>query len=88
MRPANIFRNKWSSVAKKDWPAVHAGDVWRDRDKRMDGRKVRVLLTSTDGETVTVHYQQDLGNELCGPIYRSRLDRFQRAFELVILTLK
>jgi hypothetical protein len=68
---------------------VHAGQVWRDRDKRMlsGNRRVKVDLVRRDGDKVTVIYRPVVGENNCvfpgfGP-YRSRYDRFQRAFDLV-----
>lgn len=57
---------------------VYTGQIWQDRDKRME-RRVCVVSTSTDGATATVNYR----NETTGRKYKSRYDRFQSAFDLL-----
>ncbi len=67
---------------------VHGGDVWRDRDKRMlsGNRRVKVDRVVRDGDAVTVYYRSAVGqaNEPMGSYFKSRYDRFQRAFNRVI----
>jgi hypothetical protein len=66
---------------------VHAGQVWRDRDKRMlsGNRKVYIDRIVGDGDQVMVYYRpadwhhQPIGKQM----YKSRYERFQRAFDLV-----
>jgi hypothetical protein len=61
------------------------GDVWRDKDKRSMGghRTVRVVDVKLkhEGDPDTVFYRDAHG--IINTIYRSRYDRFQRAFDFV-----
>jgi len=71
---------------KKQYPDVRLGQTWRDRDKRMasGNRRVRVVGIAGAGGDATVGYQiVDARNLSLGRCYRSRYDRFQRAFELI-----
>lgn len=71
---------------KKTRDDVHAGQIWKDRDKRMlsGNRCVRVLYTAQDGQHVVVKYRASLpSGEVVGPVLTSKRARFQRAFDLV-----
>jgi hypothetical protein len=76
-------------VRKRPLPDVHAGQIWRDRDKRSFGgnRRVRVEIVTRDGDAVTVCYRQidrfGSSDGVFSQKFRSRYDRFQRAFDLV-----
>ena len=72
-------------MSKKIYPDVRPGQVWMDRDKRMDGRRVRVVSTATDGVKVWVNYRQVVGlaSEAVGQTFKANYSRFQRAFNLV-----
>lgn len=63
------------------------GQTWRDRDKRMSSgnRRVRVTATIIDGpKGVWVFYRGIFSNgEMHGQLFKSRWDRFQRAFDLI-----
>lgn len=72
---------------KKPLDDVHAWQTWRDRDKRelSGNRCVKVTATIRDDKGVGVKYRAVLHNgEMCGPEMRSKYDRFQRAFELMV----
>lgn len=65
-----------------------SGQIWRDKDKRSHRRHVIVNSASRDG---FVFYQDVLPNHTpIGRVWRSRYQRFQRAFEytVVLWTLK
>ena len=66
-------------------PDVHAGDVWRDRDRRMmsGNRRVKVTRTALIDGTAYVFYRSVVGanNREIGTEFRSRYERFQRAFD-------
>ena len=51
----------------------------------MDGRRVRVVSTATDGVKVWVNYRQVVGlaSEAVGQTFKANYSRFQRAFNLV-----
>jgi hypothetical protein len=77
---------------KRDLKDVHAGQIWRDRDKRMlsGNRRVHVESVVRDCDPrslaprVTVNYRAVSWNGApLGPSLKSRYDRFQRAFDLV-----
>jgi hypothetical protein len=79
------------AMPKKERPGVHVGDIWVDRDKRMlsGNRRVRVVsVTRESSGTVDVRYQQIIGVgeyiKAFDPVYRSRYERFQRAFDLEV----
>ena len=53
-------------------------------------RRVYVVSTERDGDRVSVYYRQVAGanNEPVGTLYRSKYDRFQRAFDLTLERLR
>jgi hypothetical protein len=69
---------------KKPRPEPRAGQVWRDRDPRMwnGDRRVRVTSTIREDGGLFVTYRQVVGlkNVEMGQTFRSRYERFQRAF--------
>lgn len=76
----------------KVYDTPRSGDVWRDRDKRMLSGNRRVVVShiapapNDVGAMVPtwVFYQAARRDGLgFGSVLRSRLDRFQRRFELV-----
>jgi hypothetical protein len=74
-------------MTKRQLHDVHPGQVWRDRDARMlsGNRRVKVTKCVRDGDKVTVFYRSAVGDNGVpfGAEYKSRYDRFQRAFDIV-----
>ena len=71
------------SRPRKTYPDVKVGQVWRDRDPRMRSGSRFVRVESVAG---VFAYYRTTGwpmGRLASSLYRSRVDRFQRAFELV-----
>ena len=78
---------------KRELVEVQTGQIWRDRDKRMMSGNRRVCVSHVEmgkgdvGQLVPmwVFYRDAIGldNDPTGPMHRSRLDRFQRAFDFV-----
>jgi hypothetical protein len=70
---------------KRQLTGVHAGDIWRDRDRRMmsGNRLVRVTSVLRDDKGTTVFYRNFAGNQEWGTTLKSRYERFQRAFDPV-----
>jgi hypothetical protein len=67
-------------------PRITAGQIWRDRDKRSlsGNRLVKVTRTERDGDRVSVYYVDCTSyGRIFDREYRSRYDRFPRAFSLV-----
>ena len=62
---------------------VDIGQVWVDRDKRMQDRRVKIigLARSADRETDRVMYAV-MGQLTGRRLYTSRLSRFVKAFRL------
>lgn len=60
----------------RSYPTVEVGQVWVDRDQRMSSgnRRVTVKVSDPNGFVTYENY---------GRRYRSRYQRFQRAFKLV-----
>lgn len=78
MNPANVTR---------DGVEVKPGQVWRDLDKRMDGRRVQVVEV-TNGKAVVVGLS---GNGAVNPFSKSRISvarmhRSSTGWELVSRT--
>ena len=74
-------------MARRQLSDVHAGQVWRDRDKRMlsGNRRVLVMRVVGNGDVAHVYYRSAVGiaNDPMGSEYRSVYERFQRGFDLV-----
>lgn len=63
--------------------SVAVGEIWRDRDPRMwSGNRRVVVVCITDTH---VYYRQVVGdgNAATGREFRSKRDRFPRAFDLI-----
>lgn len=72
-------------MTKRQLRDVHPGQVWRDRDTRMN-RLVRVKRCELNGDGAFVYYQTatPAGQAIeIARVHKSRYDRFQRAFDYV-----
>lgn len=68
---------------KKERPTPLVGQIWRDRDKRMCSGNRRVKVTAVFNGSVL--YQQVVGehDDEIERVFRAKVDRFQRAFDLL-----
>lgn len=60
--------------------SVNVGEVWIDKDKRMNGRKVKVTAVSHEHGWVRYSPCNENGSWVSSLSYRSRLNRFPKAF--------
>lgn len=65
---------------KKEWPVPKIGEIWVDRDKRSWSGNRRVVVTLIAFGAVTYRQVIGVNDSVEGRAFRSKLERFTRAF--------